>query len=73
MRASSELVRMFTRAGFDLVRVSKHMIWRCPCGHTQLTCSATPGKGNRSAENTKADIARALRVCAQNQQQRSAA
>lgn len=62
MRASTELVRAFERAGFRLVRSNGHLIWRCPCGHQTLTSPATPGKG-RSIQNAKADITRALRGC----------
>jgi hypothetical protein len=71
MRARSEITRMFERAGFTLVRKRNHLIWRCPCGHTQVTCAATPGKG-RSTDNTRACMNRTIRACIP-QQQRSAA
>jgi len=64
MKASSALCRTFERAGFTLVRSNKHQIWRCPCGHTQVTSPATPGKG-RSVENMRAEITRTLRICNQ--------
>jgi hypothetical protein len=64
MQASTALVLAFRQAGFTLVRRNGHLIWRCPCGHTQLTSPATPGKG-RSVDNCKGDIARTLRVCRQ--------
>lgn len=72
MRLSSEYVRMFKRAGFVLARTAKggHQMWRCPCGHAQLVCPGSPGKG-RGAANMKADITRALKVC--NQRQETAA
>jgi hypothetical protein len=69
MQARSALFKAFERAGFTLVRCSRHAIWRCPCGHAQLTSPTTPGKG-RSAWNAEADIARTLRAC--NTQRRSA-
>jgi hypothetical protein len=62
VKANSALVQVFERAGFILVRTANHYIWRCPCGHTQLTCAASPGKG-RAVENTQAQIRRALRAC----------
>jgi hypothetical protein len=64
MQASRALVLSFQRAGFTLVRSNRHSIWRCPCGHAQVTSPATPGKG-RSVDNCKADIARTLRACRQ--------
>lgn len=65
MRSSSALANLFERAGFRLVRSGRHLIWRCPCGHAQLTTPATPGKG-RSIQNSAGDLARALKVCEQN-------
>lgn len=62
MRASSALIARFERAGFQLVRKNGHCVWRCPCGHRQVTSPATPGRG-RSVQNTEAEIARTLRIC----------
>lgn len=62
MRDGTRLRRAFEQAGFTLARQRVHQIWRCPCGHAQLSCPATPGKG-RSIANTQADIARTLRAC----------
>ena len=62
MKASTALFVMFEQAGFRLVRCTGHAIWACPCGHTLITSSATPGKG-RSMANAQAQIARTLRRC----------
>lgn len=62
MRPQSSLHREFERAGFTLVRWSKHLIWRCPCGHAQVVTPASPGEG-RSAYNTTALLARTVRAC----------
>lgn len=62
MNAKSALYAAYEEAGFTLVRWSNHLIWRCPCGHAQITSPATPGKG-RVAQNSAADIARTLRAC----------
>lgn len=62
MRAGTELFAAMRKAGFTLVRCKGHAIWRCPCGHTQLTTPVTPGKG-RSTDNCRGDVARALRAC----------
>jgi hypothetical protein len=65
MQARSALIQVFERAGFTLARCNNHAIWRCPCGHTQVTSPSTPGKG-RAMNNTMAQIARTLKVCEQN-------
>lgn len=70
MKARSMLFGMFEQAGFTLVRCTGHAIWRCPCGHTKVTSASSPGKG-RGVTNARAQIARTLRACTQ--QQRSAA
>jgi hypothetical protein len=62
MRARSDLFRRFERAGFILVRCTNHAIWRCPCGHAQVTTPCTPGKG-RSTDNCESLLARTLRAC----------
>lgn len=62
MRARSTLTLVFERAGFTLARMTNHAIWRCPCGHTQVTAPTTPGRG-RSMDNTTAQIARTLKAC----------
>jgi len=62
MNAKSTLYAAYERAGFILVRSQNHAIWRCPCGHAQVTSPRTPGKG-RAADNCEADIARTLRAC----------
>jgi hypothetical protein len=64
MRARSALVAALERAGFTLARCNNHAIWRCPCGHTQIVMSRTPGKG-RATWNADAQIARTLRACEQ--------
>lgn len=70
MRARSALYQTFERAGFTLARSTKHAIWRCPCGHTQIVSPSTPGYG-RSMANMTAQIARTLRAC-KTQQRRAA-
>lgn len=62
MRARSALYVAFERAGFRLVRANKHYLWACPCGHTQIPCPKTPGKG-RSVWNTEALLKRTLKAC----------
>lgn len=64
MQARSELFLMFERAGFTLVRCNKHAIWRCPCGHTQIVTSTTPGEG-RASRNADALRVRTLNACNQ--------
>lgn len=44
MKDLKALVKLFEENGFTLVRHRKHMIWRCPCGHAQLTVPSSPGK-----------------------------
>jgi hypothetical protein len=62
MRRESEIQRALAGGGFTLVRHNKHEIWRCPCGHKQLTiaCTGFRGRGN---SNCMAMIARTLRAC----------
>jgi hypothetical protein len=62
MRTVTEIDAMFMAAGFILVRQDKHRIWRCPCGHIQLTSQSSPCKG-RGDQNVKAKMRRALRGC----------
>jgi hypothetical protein len=66
MRARVALNKAFERAGFTLVRITNHAIWRCPCGHTQVVSPTSPGKG-RCTNNMDSLIARTLKVCVQNQ------
>jgi hypothetical protein len=56
------LDRAFTKARFTLIRHVNHKIWRCPCGHTQVTTAGTRSKG-RAFENAMAQLARTLRAC----------
>lgn len=65
MLARTAISRSFAKAGFTLVRTNKHEIWRCPCGHRQVTCPSTPSKGGRSIGNTMAELARTVVVCKQ--------
>lgn len=64
MRADTALYLALEDAGFKLLRSNRHQVWGCPCGHTQVTVSKTPGKG-RSATNATGDMKRALRECSQ--------
>jgi len=62
MRRESEIKRALIGGGFRFVRHTKHDIYRCPCGHAQLTiaCTGFRGRGN---DNCMALIARTLRAC----------
>lgn len=62
MRARSALFAAFERAGFTLVRCTKHAVWKCPCGHTQVVTAATPGEG-RADRNARAMMNRTLNAC----------
>lgn len=63
MRQVDELVKLFKQEGFTLARHTNHMVWNCPCGHTRVTTPGSPGKNNRSDENTRALMRRTLRAC----------
>lgn len=63
MKDIDELVKLFVVNGFTLARMRNHQIWNCPCGHTRVTFSSTPSKGNRSYKNTEAQMKRTLRQC----------
>lgn len=56
------LDRLFREFGFELVRYSKHKIWRCPCGHAQIASSGSR-HGGRGDRNAKALLARTRRRC----------
>lgn len=71
MQNLTALDRLLTGAGFSPVRHKNHKIWRCPCGHTQLTLSGSR-HGGRGDQNAKALIARTLRACTPQQQRRAA-
>jgi len=58
----SEVDKMIRDAGFILVRQSRHRVWRCPCGHIQITSHSSPC-GGRGDRNMEAKVARALRGC----------
>jgi len=66
------LEREFRAFGFVLIRHSKHKIWRCPCGHAQITSSSTR-HGGRGDQNARAMLARTRRVCTQRLQEAKAA
>lgn len=65
------VTRAFEKAGFTLVRHNNHPIWRCPCGHTQVAASGSPGRG-RATANTMAQITRTLRACTPQQRSKAA-
>lgn len=56
------LDRMFEAWGFTLIRQNKHKVWRCPCGHAQITTSASR-HGGRGDQNARALLARTRRAC----------
>lgn len=62
MNPVTAIDNMFEAAGFTLVRKTRHRVWRCPCGHIQLTSQSSPCKG-RGDQNVKAKLNRALREC----------
>jgi hypothetical protein len=62
MNSVSEMNQAFLRAGFALVREKNHPVWRCPCGHKQVTSSNTHCEG-RADRNSAALIRRTLREC----------
>jgi hypothetical protein len=64
MNNLTALDRLFSAAGFTLVRHTNHKIWRCPCGHTQMASSSSR-HGGRGDQNAKALLARILRACTQ--------
>ena len=52
----SKIRKALQRAGWELVRMSSHQIWRCPCGgHPQVTLPTTFG-GGRGFKNAVAFI-----------------
>lgn len=63
MRAYTALATLYEQSGFTLVRKKKHPIWRCPCGHAQITESSSC-HGGRGDINARTRIARTLRACA---------
>lgn len=62
MRSITAIDHMMTAAGFTLVRQSNHRVWRCPCGHAQITSHCSPC-GGRGDQNMKAKLARTVRAC----------
>ncbi len=69
MRRGPELFQEYARAGFTLLRTKNKAVFRCPCGHTQISVPRTPSAGHRSIPNTTAWIKRTLRVCAQHMEE----
>ena len=62
MKSTTALVLLFQEHGFTLARAKNHPVWRCPCGHAQITTISTPAQG-RSEANAKALIKRTRRAC----------
>lgn len=62
MSKKDPLAKALAAAGWRLVRQNKHLIFACPCGHTLLTCPATPSD-HRSAKNTLALLRRLTAAC----------
>jgi hypothetical protein len=71
MRKRVDCYEMYENAGFVLVRAKNHNIFRCPCGHTQVSGPCTPGRG-RAVPNLKAQINRTLRACAAKLEEKAA-
>jgi len=69
MRVATALFKSYEDAGFVMIRWKRHPIWRCPCGHTTLRSPGTPGKGH-SIENCMGDIARTIKTCNANMNER---
>lgn len=62
MRDRVAMAQEHLKAGFTLVRQTKHMVWRCPCGHTQLY-DTTSNCGGSGHINALTRIRRTLREC----------
>lgn len=62
MRSVTALVKLFEENGFTLHRRSRHLIWRCPCGHATVTTSSSIYGGDAD-KNTKQQLIRTKRVC----------
>lgn len=56
--------RLYEAVGFTLARAKNHPIWRCPCGHAQISDTHSHCEG-RGDINARRRIARTLRVCEQ--------
>jgi len=73
MNSVTAMFKLFTDADFTLVRWKNHPIFRCPCGHRQVSTSGSHCEG-RGATNAQLLIRRVLRECtALKQQGRKAA
>ena len=56
------MAKLLMAYGFVLARETNHQIWRCPCGHAQITTNTTPSRGRADA-NATAQIKRTRRAC----------
>jgi hypothetical protein len=64
MNSVTEMLKLFTDAKFEPVRAKNHPIFRCPCGHRQVSTSGSHCEG-RGAANARLLIRRVLRQCAE--------
>lgn len=68
MNSVTEMLSLFTDAKFEPVRNKNHPIFRCPCGHRQVSTSGSHCEG-RGATNARLLIRRVLRQCAELERQ----
>jgi len=64
MNSVTEMLKLFTDAKFEPVRSKNHPIFRCPCGHRQVSTSGSHCEG-RGTTNARLLIRRVLRQCAE--------
>lgn len=72
MDSVTAMLKLFTDAKFELVRNKNHPIYRCPCGHRQVSTSGSHCEG-RGSTNARLLIRRVLRECTALKQQGRAA
>jgi len=64
MKDVDRVVKLFRENGFTLARWKNHPVWRCPCGHVQITTSNLKGSNRgRGDDNVLAQIKRESRIC----------
>lgn len=68
MNSVTEMLKLFTDAKFTPVRNKNHPIFRCPCGHRQVSTSGSHCEG-RGTTNARLLIQRVLRQCAELERQ----
>jgi hypothetical protein len=64
MDSVTEMLDIFLTAKFTLIREKNHPIFRCPCGHRQVSTSNSHC-GGRGSTNARLLVRRVLRQCAE--------